>query len=407
LIDQGDSTVDVPFDFEGDPRPRGGGIDIGADEAYRAESFVSEIVGDDSTGDGSPSKPFRTATKGVRETRTGGVVVVARGHYTETLAITRSVELLGGFHESDWSRDIAVNVSTLDAQSAGTVVVVQGEGVHAVIEGFTITGGEASLSGSGGGLAVYGDATASVHRNVIAGNHAKNGGGGVMLWGNEFLESVLDSNLIHDNVAEGEFVPCLSGGNALLTALQGPEPGGGVLLGGGPARVVNNWVYSNTAEAGGDGMALSGWYGPVFVYHNTVADNGGSSGVGIQVMGPAAEVILHNNLIVGHGTGITATTGEEVAWDYNGFHDNTAAYGLGLSGGAHDRHGDPFFTDRSGGDYHISGGSLMVGAGENVGVEADLDGDPRPLPVGTRPDLGADETEQFLTNLPLVLRNSG
>jgi hypothetical protein len=84
-----------------------------------------------------------------------------------------------------------------------------------------------------------------------------------------------------------------------------------------------------------------------------------------------------------------------------------AAYGSGLSGGAHDRHGNPYFADRPGGDYHISGGSLIAGAGEDVGVEADLDGDPRPLPAGTRPDLGADETEQLLIYLPLILRNSG
>jgi len=115
---------------------------------------------------------------------------------------------------------------------------------------------------------------------------------------------------------------------------------------------------------------------------------------------------LHNNLIVGHGTGITATTGGEVTWDYNGFHDNTAAYGVGLSGGAHDRYGDPYFADRFGGDYHISGGSRMVGAGVVVEVDVDIDGEPRPLPTGTRPDLAAEETEQRLVYLPLVLRDS-
>ena len=36
LVDAGDSSVNVPYDFEGDARPVGGGIDIGADEfTYR------------------------------------------------------------------------------------------------------------------------------------------------------------------------------------------------------------------------------------------------------------------------------------------------------------------------------------------------------------------------------------
>jgi len=406
LIDQGDNTVNVPLDFDGDPRPRGGGMDIGADEAYRAESYVSESVGSDLSGDGSPGTPFASVTKGIAETRTGGMVHVGRGSYPERITITRSIQLFGGYHEGDWSRDVAAHVATLDAQGTGTVVLIQGEGVNATVDGFTITGGEASLYGSGGGLVVHDDAVATIRHNAIIGNHAQNGGGGVLLWGSGVLESVLDSNRVYDNSADGVFVPC-DVAETSMRPQQGPESGGGVLLGGGPARVVNNWIYSNTAAAGGDGMALSGWDGPVQVLHNTVVDNGGSSGMGIELMGAAPGVLLHNNLIVGHGTGITAATDVEVAWDYNGFYDNVAAYAPGLSDGAHDTYGDPRFVDRSGGDYHIDFGSPMAGAGVDLGIDVDLDGDPRPLPTGTRPDLGADECEQRRIYLPLALRDSG
>ncbi len=409
LIDQGDGGVNVSHDFEGDPRPRGSGIDVGADEAYRAESYVSESVGNDTTGDGSSGSPFATVTKGISETRTGSTVYVGRGRYSERITVTRSVNLLGGYHEDGWSRNIAACTTTLDAEGTGTVLVIRGEGTQATVEGFTITGGEATRSG--GGLIIDYYAGATIRYNTITGNHAGNGGGGLAVSGDGNAESVVESNRIYNNVADGIFVMSPMAGKTALSPQQGPEPGGGLLLTGGPAQVVNNVIYSNTCAAGGDGMGLSSWGGPVQVYHNTVADNGGAGGVGAELRGTASEIYLYNNLIVGHGTGISVTAGAQVTWDYNGFYDNTAAYAPGLSGGAHDVSGDPRFADRVGGDYHIGPSSAMADralatSGTDVGVSLDIDGDSRPAPAGTKPDLGADEVSQRQVYLPLVLRNS-
>ncbi len=403
LIDEGDSGVDVPLDFEGDPRPRGSGIDIGADEAYRSESYVSQSTGSDMTGDGSSSSPFETVMKGIGETRTAGTVYVAGGLYSELVAITRSVELLGGYSKDDWSRDIAGHQTTIDAEGAGTAVAVHGEGVDATIEGFIVTHGDGSVYDSGGGIAVYDDAAAIIRYNVITDNGALNGAGGVMLWGSELRESVLDSNLICGNEAQGVFaLPPLAGDPKAV--MQGPESGGGVLLGGGRVLAVNNRIHGNSAGEGGDGMAISAYYGPVRIYHNTIVDNGGE---GIRLMGAAAQALLRNNLIVGHGLGIAGATSLAASWDYNGFYDNGADYSPGLAGGGHDLHGPPVFADRAGGDFHIHTVSPMAGRGVDVGIGVDFEGEERPLPVGTRPDIGADELEQdpLRVFLPLVLRN--
>jgi len=117
------------------------------------------------------------------------------------------------------------------------------------------------------------------------------------------------------------------------------------------------------------------------------------------------EIVLHNNLIVGHGVGITGTPTTGAVWDYNGFYDNAAAYAPGLAGGAHDVHGNPYFVNRAGRNYHIGVASAMAGVGLDVGVAFDADGEARPAPVGTRPDLGADEVSQRRVYLPIVLRN--
>ncbi len=405
VIDKGDDSVSVPFDFEGDPRPRGGKMDIGADEAYRSESYVSQVTGSDLSGIGSAIQPFATVTKGVGETRTGGMVYVGRGNYTERITITRSANLLGGYRETDWSRDIAAFATTLDAERRGTVIIISGEGVRTTIEGFTITGGEANLYGSGGGVYVGDDAVAIIRYNTLTGNHAQNGGGGLMVWGNEGSASVVDSNRIYANAADGAFPlpPVAQPPPAIQSPQspqQGPEPGGGLLV-RGPARVTNNWIYSNTSGYGGDGMALVD--GPVEAYHNTVVDNDGSDGEGVWLGDD--EIYLYDNLIVGHSVGITASATTRAIWDYNGLSDNLAAYAPGLTAGTNDPQGNARFVNRAARDYHLDLASPMAGAGLDVGVAFDADGDARPAPIGTRPDVGADEVSQRRIYLPVVLRN--
>ena len=50
-----------------------------------------------------------------------------------------------------------------------------------------------------------------------------------------------------------------------------------------------------------------------------------------------------------------------------------------------------FFKDRQVGDYHLSSNSPALGVGEPGLVKTDLDGNARPIPAGTLPDIGAYE----------------
>ena len=136
LIDKGETLPKLGEDFDGDPRPHQGGIDIGADEFYTGEIFVSQIAGNDTTGDGSQSTPFATVTKALHEVQTTGTVHVARGIYTGAYSIERSVNLLGGFMETTWERSIPEYTTTLDGLQNGPVIQIYGEGIHATVEGF-------------------------------------------------------------------------------------------------------------------------------------------------------------------------------------------------------------------------------------------------------------------------------
>jgi hypothetical protein len=401
LIDKGDSSVAPLTDFEGDARPHGSAADIGADEAYRAETYVSILVGSDLTGDGSPGNPFETIKKALGETRTGGSIYVGRGEYHETADITRNVNLLGGYHESDWSRNISTNVTTLDADGTSAVVSIYGLGVQALVEGFTITGGEANVyGGSGGGIAIYDEAVATIRYNTITGNHALNGGGGLLVFGNVNYSSLIDSNLVYNNTADGEFSPCcVEGLKPPQFIQQGSEPGGGILA--SSARLVNNIVFDNDSGYGGDGIGAGG---QCEVFHNTVVENGDSTGEGIAIVGTGEKVIIFNNLIVGHAVGIQAIPDTLAEWDYQGFDQNTQNYITGLVAGDHDVNGDARFIDPSAENYHVLPASIAAGTGLDLGLLLDFDGQPRPAPLGTSPDIGADEVEQYQLLLPLILR---
>jgi hypothetical protein len=69
--------------------------------------------------------------------------------------------------------------------------------------------------------------------------------------------------------------------------------------------------------------------------------------------------------------------------------------------------GDPAFAADG---YHLTAGSAAIDRGVDVGVDDDIDGDPRPL--GTDYDLGADEFTAApappvpLIYLPVIFKNS-
>jgi hypothetical protein len=50
-----------------------------------------------------------------------------------------------------------------------------------------------------------------------------------------------------------------------------------------------------------------------------------------------------------------------------------------------------FFVNPQNDDFHLSAGSPAIGLGEPGLVSTDFDGNPRPAPVGSQPDVGAFE----------------
>ena len=215
--------------------------------------------------------------------------------------------------------------------------------------------------------------------------------------------------------------------------------GGGIVLGYGASPVIaNNMIANNEAPYGG-GLACVGSCHPLtgnnLIIHNDATNLGG----GIQ-MNQNSNPILFNNTIAynhaGSGGGIDCRDNSDPTLINNIIWDNTANDGDqvclyssncdphfyhcdiegGLSGfggpGIGENYGgtyqnnmdsDPMFLDASHNDYHLSDSSPCISAGlDSIQIGSkwyfspalDFDGNPRPNPAGSLPDIGAYESLQ-------------
>ncbi len=199
---------------------------------------------------------------------------------------------------------------------------------------------------------------------TLAGNTIRaNGNGGVYL---NNSDATLAGNVIRDNYAAN---------------------GGGLYVAGDsrPA-LVNNVLLANRAGSAGSGLYVAGSARPVLL-HTTLADNSGGDGSGVYVAAGAAAVFT-NTIVYSHTIGVVAAAGAAVTmantlWDASASDVVGAIVETGrLTGPA------AFAAD----GYHLGPGSAALERGLDAGVGDDLDGEPRPQPAGTAPDVGADES---------------
>jgi len=333
------------------------------------------------------------------------------------------VGLGGGFWVEASSTKIVGNlvVNNLAASQGGSAGY--GGGVYLIhspaeVRQNSITGNNASPGvGQGGGIYAV-DSPALIEANLLQANFAAQGGGFVLTTqslagqGLQAFQAAggirLLRNRIFSNLATG------SGG---MTAIGG----GGVIDRTSDFKLINNIFAQNTVAGGGNGIAL--WLAGTSavptsgnVYFNTLADHPPPAGTSV----PGAVFLSDNarNLnfvdniwserpgfegsygVVAGGAGVQAALNYTL---WNGFSGRRVS-GPGITT-ANDFTGDPKFINPGGLDYHIQADSAAVNKGVDVGVNVDIDGDPRPWGGGF--DLGADEFLQVAARLFLPVVRSG
>jgi hypothetical protein len=223
-----------------------------------------------------PDGEFATISEAVDSARDGDTVQVASGTYAEQVVVEgKQVTLLGGFTEDFTSRDPAAEPTVVDAEGAGTVVVLR-EASDSMLDGFTITGGKAPLGeydeavGSGILVDVSGDVTIS--HNLVAGNDdgfdvtscgCNTQGGGLFAdsWKKgatiTIVANIFRDNSAHWGAAIFAGIPAMIEGNLIEDNVGRGDHGGGLYLGGDGTVLRQNLVRNNQIGS----QAGYGWGG--------------------------------------------------------------------------------------------------------------------------------------------------
>jgi hypothetical protein len=271
----------------------------------------------------------------------------------------------------------------------------------------------------GAGMAVLNDNGGKLSHNTILANRVRGTietnpprGGGLYIF-NPSTNLMIERNWIKDNIAQQD--PLRDNNNG---------DGGGIFVetyGLPPATqsnftMRNNFICNNIAgSARGAGIWMQNTYG--YIVCNSIAGNMGTQtrwmctnlGSGIYISHWAVfgnnRIFLANNIvwcnwgyhngnIVESGAPIGGTGIAAFSCDVHG---STAGWPGGVSGIRNNIVDiDPAFASILTGDLHLSDNtSPLVNGGDSTFTPIDdFDGQSRPLPVATNPDIGADEVSQ-------------
>jgi len=248
-------------------------------------------------------------------------VWVAKETYYEAIVMKSGVKLYGGFNGTETLRDQrnwTTNVTKIDGSTArgglpAYHVVIMNSITNSIIDGFTITGGNANGGGTnyyGGGIFCYNlNDTNLITNNTITGNSAKYGGG---IDCYESSSPDITNNTISGNSANDY------GGGILCDASSSPA-------------ITNNTISGNSVAYYGGGISC--YSSSPAITNNTISGNSANSGGGIFCDTSSSPAITNNtisgNSVAYYGGGISCWDNSSPAITNNTISGNSAGYGGG------------------------------------------------------------------------------
>ena len=203
---------------------------------------------------------------------------------------------------------------------------------------------------------------------------------------------------IHGEYGAPVFDRCIIRNNYFPASEEWWDPyGSGIKVLYSSARFTN-CIFSNNTNAGGCGGAIYAYEGnPVFTFC-TIDGNNAVSGGGV-CLNLGTE--LNSCVISNSQGGALSTINGNPQIHHCAFYNNGDDYVTNptmtnANSDPCDANfnfiADPLYVDRASGDFHLQDESHLIGAGLLGGAPAtDFDGQPRPDPVGSNPDIGAFE----------------
>lgn len=323
--------------------------------------------------DGSAAHPFDAIQEAIDAAVTGDTVLVREGTYTGA-----------GNHDMDFGgkritvRSLAgPETCIIDCQNAGRAFFFQSGETHAaVVDGFTITNGNAG-GGNGGGIDCTLESAPTIRNCVLLNNAAAALGAGIACRG--VSSAIITRCTFIGNISEGQ------GGGLSLFLLSdaivtdcvfidnSAQWGGAIDCSGSSPPITNCLCVGNTATLGGGGVYCSG--ADPTITNCTFTGNASANGGALVLAGLVLESypVLTNCILWNDGP-------EEIVV---GIGEPTITYSCVQGGwtGVGNIDADPIFlgeTLNGEADYSLHATSPCIDAGDNGAVPgdaADLDGD--------------------------------
>ena len=366
------------------------------------------FVDDDNcpAGTGTQADPFCTIQAAVDAAASGDTILVLAGAY--------------GNIDYD-GKDVVIRSLEGPADTSVTGAdFVDGEGVGAVLDGFTVNGPQFTSA------ILCSGASPTISNNIIEGNFSlSTGGAGIRLM------SGSDARILYNEIRDNQSIPTSGLGGGMFISASSPllegnrfvrnnafedfsqALGGAIYISGSNVSLLNNFFLDNLASdtAGNKGGAIYAVNSTLLLAGNSFVDNAAVVGL---VPGEGGALYLESCVTQGVNNifwGNRAAVGAQIFVEggvLNLSYSNVEAGlpGVGGNGAANWGSGmldtDPLFDAT----FHLSAGSPMIEAGtpldEFGGADGDLD--PRALDGdadGTaRVDIGWDEWN--LTSLSLT-----
>lgn len=316
---------------------------------------------------------FNTIQDGVNAADMPGSVNVLPGTYPENITLRAGLTLRGAGRES----------TIVDGGGNGSVVTVGGVGTIAALEGLTIKNGTGTLRDDGytyGGGLYISNSTLVLRDCVVTGNRATNGAGGLEAYGSTV--TVLDSDISYNTGWWGGAV-ALHESNAQISGSIFENNafgyGGCIFLeDASQTNIVNSRIARNTLGVG------IGKSSTATVSNSTLTKNHSGIATGTQMVSNQTGSAVVKNCILW-------SNGDDLSGELDHFTVTFTDTQFGWPGEGNIS-SDPLFVDPENTDYRLKDYSPCIGAGSPDGApDDDIEGNSRPAPAGTDPDLGAYE----------------
>ncbi|SVA80415.1 uncharacterized protein METZ01_LOCUS133269, partial [marine metagenome] len=351
--------TDPGNDLDGNPRPNPAGTlpdmgayesDKGVDPNYAGPVWYVDGPAGLPYGNGGPGAPFTTIAAGISASSSGDTVSVKAGTYVENINFNgKNIALLGENRET----------TIIDGDSSGSVVTFSnGETPSAVLDGFTLTNGEAN---DGGGIFV--DGTDPTLTNLIINNNtAVNNGGGIYISNSSLL---LKNSIIRGNSS-------VWGGGIQITNNSVPtilnveitgnniDNGQAVWVAGSDPIISNTTITNNESSNDNNEKGIDLYHGANVTLTNSIITGQNYAPINFSG-GDSSSITISYSLIEGGQDSIVTNDNGTVTW------------------GSGNIDVDPMFVDTANGNYHLLASSHLINAGHPDSTDSD----------GTRADIGA------------------